>query len=167
MTMPQNDTKHASEGITALPAEKLLPIIKETLNCGGRFVLTVTGNSMTPTLHHLKDKVELVSVQERPIKKGEIILFQRRSGDCILHRVLRVEEKFLVVNGDAQNWVESVSPGRILGVVSRIKRGDRWVGCDGRRYKAYVTLWRLSMPLRPMIFKIYSFIRSLFKDRAE
>lgn len=169
--METNDQKNTvnsgSEGLISLPAEKLLPILTEAINCGGRFVLTVTGNSMTPTLHHLKDRVELISVDQRPIAKGEIILFRRITGECILHRVLREENKLLLVNGDAQTWVEWVSPKQVLAVVSRIQRNGKWVNCDGKRYRAYVALWRRINPLRPYVFKVVHFIRSIFKDRSK
>lgn len=39
----------------------VLTLIEETLNLHSPFVLLVTGYSMSPILHHLKDKVELVS----------------------------------------------------------------------------------------------------------
>lgn len=167
LTIQQHTAKNGTEGLISLPTEKLLPILTEAINCGGRFVLTVTGNSMTPTLHHLKDRVELVSVTQRPIAKGEIVLFRRSTGECILHRVVAIEGQLLLVNGDAQTWVEWVSSARVLGVVSRIQRGGKWIRCDGKRYRAYVALWRLIIPLRPYVFKTYRFIRSLIKGRAK
>ena len=160
-----NIAHSGSEGLVSLPAEKLLPILTEAVNCGGRFVITVTGNSMTPTLHHLKDRVELVSVDQRPVRKGEIILFQRATGECILHRVLREENQLYRVNGDAQTWVEWVSPKRVLAVVSRVQRGGKWISCDGKRYRAYVWLWSRIIPFRPYVFKTVRFFRSLFKGK--
>ena len=167
MTDQKNTVNGGSEGLISLPAEKLLPILTAAVNCGGRFVLTVTGNSMTPTLHHLKDRVELVSVDQRPVRKGEIILFRRATGECILHRVLREENQLYRVNGDAQTWVEWVSPKRVLAVVSRVQRNGKWISCDGKRYRVYVWLWSRIIPLRPCVFKVIRLFRSIFKDRSK
>lgn len=141
-------------GLISLPEEKLLPIIRETLGCGGKFVLTVTGNSMAPTLHHLKDKVELVSPLVRPAARGEIVLFQRLTGECILHRVMERKDHRLRINGDAQTWTEVIHAGQVLGVVSRFQRNGRWYDCDRIAYRAYVALWRMLRPFRPMLFRL-------------
>ena len=115
----------------------------------------MTGNSMAPTLHHLADKVELVSPEVRAVKRGEIILFQRGTGECILRRVLRMDENKIVVNGDAQTWTETVLPCQVVGVVSRILRKDTWHSCNSLYYRTLVAIWRVLRPLRPTFFCVW------------
>lgn len=147
------------DGLICMPGETLLPIIRETLSCGGKFVLTVTGSSMAPTLHHKKDRVELVSPEVRRPKKGEIVLFQRLTGECVLHRVLEEKDGLLHINGDAQRWTEWIHHQQIVGVVSRICRNGCWRSCDERSYRGYVALWRMTKPLRPTLIRLRNLLR--------
>ena len=58
--------------------EKLIELIRETIKYeNGVFVLTVTGTSMTPTLYPNSSSVALVSAERKPVRKYDIILFQK------------------------------------------------------------------------------------------
>lgn len=142
--------------LLALPKENLVSLIKETLNSGSPFILTVTGCSMRPTLKSQGDKVELVSTDIRPVKKGEIVFFQRENGDCILHRVIKKKGDLLTINGDAQAWTETVDISRVIGVVSRFNRNGKWIDCDNPIYCIYSKFWIISKPLRRVIIRIKS-----------
>lgn len=140
--------------IMALSKENLVPLIKETLSSDSPFVLTVTGYSMRPTLKSTGDKVELVSTESRPVKKGEIVFFERENGDCVLHRVIRIQGNTLTINGDAQAWTEMVDVSRVIGVVSRFNRNGKWIDCDGFMYHFYSKFWMISRPLRRVTIKV-------------
>lgn len=53
--------------------------------------LVISGNSMSPFLVHGRDTIYL-SRLDRPVKKGDVLLYKRDSGAYILHRVYKVEE---------------------------------------------------------------------------
>lgn len=139
--------------IMALSKESLVPLIKETLSNDSPFVLTVTGYSMQPTLKSTGDKVELVSTEKRPVKKGEIVFFERENGDCVLHRVIKIQGDTLTINGDAQAWTETVDVSRVIGVVSRFNRNGKWIECDSPMYRFYSKFWMISKPLRRIVIK--------------
>lgn len=140
--------------LVALPKEELVPLVKETLCDGFPFILTVTGHSMCPTLNHSGDKVELVNKHIRPVKKGEIVFFERENGDCILHRVIKRNGDELTINGDAQLWTEKVDVSQVLGVVSRLNRNGKWISCDSVFYRIYSNVWIVLKPVRRVIIKI-------------
>ncbi len=150
--------KNSSENSATLKALKkrdMVPLIKESFMLSSRFVLVVTGSSMRPTLKHLKDKVELVPLSNRAVKKGDIILFEREGEDCILHRVIKVcDDNTFIVNGDAQTWTEKVAYKQIIAVVSHIYKNDKRISCDNILYRLYCSLWRILKPLRPLLIKI-------------
>lgn len=139
--------------MTRLPEQQLLALIETSLELSGRFVLTVTGSSMAPTLHHLRDRVELLPPSVRPPKPGEIVLFRRARGGCILHRILRRENSGFRVNGDAQSWTEQIHPEQVIAVVSRICRNGKWIDCDAPLYQLWQSLWRLLLPCRSLLFR--------------
>lgn len=141
--------------LLALPKEKLVPLIKDTLLSGSPFILTVTGYSMRPTLSSKGDKVELLNPTIRPVKKGEMVFFERENGDCVLHRVIKMnDDNTVTVNGDAQLWTETVDVSSVIGVVNRFCRSEKWISCDSVLYRVYSSIWLLLKPARRVIIKI-------------
>lgn len=144
--MPKKNSENSV--VRALDSKTMVALISETVSLGSSFVLSVTGNSMYPILRHNKDKVELVSTQIRPVKKGEIVLFRRDSGMCILHRIVKIiDEHTCVAKGDAQGWDEIVKRDNVIAVVSRIYVNNRWISCDSFWYKNKCRLWSVVKPL--------------------
>lgn len=140
--------------VIRLPEEQLLELIRASLEASGRFVLTVTGNSMAPTLHHLRDRVELISPERKSLKPGAIILFRRAEGGCILHRILRRENNGFRVSGDAQSWTEWIPAEQVIAVVSRLQRKGKWISCRAPVYCGYQILWRRLLPFRRLMSRL-------------
>ncbi|HOP11765.1 MAG TPA: S24/S26 family peptidase [Oscillospiraceae bacterium] len=107
------------------PAYELLPKMRELLARGEGFWLTVTGNSMYPTLTHLEDKV-YISPLDGQIKKGDILLTRTQNGGCILHRLIRRKGDSLYYQGDALNTQEGPLPIRyVVGRVTKIQHREK------------------------------------------
>ena len=142
----------------SISCTELVPVIREVLAKGGTFVLLVTGSSMLPLLKHLKSEVRLISPEVRLPKLYEIVFFMRDEKTYVLHRIVRcTEDGRFIINGDAQNWTETIDPEQIIGVVDQVKRSRRWISCDTAGYRIGVRLWVHLRPLRP----IYFFIRRI------
>ena len=77
-------------------------LVKAILSSDGVFPLTVTGSSMAPLLKDGRSTVLLT--KDFVPKRGRILLFRRRDGSLILHRVRKIDGNTLVMNGDAQDW---------------------------------------------------------------
>lgn len=135
-----------------LDAQLLGCAISQTIANGGSFVLTVTGNSMRPTLVPGRDQVCLAAPEV--LKPGDIVFFQRPAGEFILHRILRKRNGVYIVNGDSQNWTETVSPRQIIGVVSRICRKGKWHDMDSASMRCYSFLWRGTRAVRPALIRV-------------
>ena len=142
------------QGSVTLDAWVLGQAVEDALAQGGSFVLTVTGNSMRPTLVPGRDRVCLV--RAGIVRAGDIVFFRRSAGVYILHRVLRVDGDVCTVNGDSQAWTEQIPRSAILGSVSRICRNGRWMDTDTLAMKTYGTLWRTTRKLRPTLVRIKS-----------
>lgn len=139
---------------------QLIPVIREVLAANGTFDLTVTGSSMLPTLKHLKSSVRLLDPSVREPKPYDIVLFERSEGICVLHRIVkRMEGGRFLINGDAQNWTETIDRRQIIGVVSELKRTRRWISCDALWYRAYGKLWAEMKLLRRIYFFMWRFAR--------
>lgn len=109
--------------------------------------LLVTGTSMVPFLLDRRSVVELEKDTARKPRRGDIVLFHRRDGTIVLHRVIRAEEECLLINGDAQDWTEEIHPRQVLAYVTHIRRRKRRFSVTNPVYRLASTLW---MPLREL-----------------
>lgn len=138
-------------------AEKLLPLIKETISLGEVFYLKVTGTSMTPTLYSDRDLVMLVSPKLKIPKRFDIVLFQRTNGQVVLHRIIKINiDGTIVINGDSQDWTEIIDKNQIISVVSKYVCNGKTVKCDGNIFYIKAFVWNITRKIRPYIFKILS-----------
>lgn len=122
--------------------------LREQLAREGFLVSTTVGMSMYPMLRNRRDRVVILPVNGRRLRRWELPLYLREDGKYVLHRVIAVKKNFYVIRGD-NTWVkETVYDGQILGVVSEFYRGERHVRADSRLYRAYAALWHLIYPVR-------------------
>lgn len=134
--------------ISTLPMEELMPILTAQLKSGGRATLVVTGNSMYPTLRHRADAVTLVPVS-RELKRGDLILYQRESGQYVLHRIVaRPKNGSFICCGDNQWEREPVTRDQVLALADGIIRSSKACTEASRRYRAWVALWVAMLPVR-------------------
>lgn len=125
---------------------------------GSSFPLLVTGTSMQPFLINRRSVVDLKKDVARRPARGDIVLFARRDGAIILHRVVRVHEERLLINGDAQSWTETICPEQVLAYVTHIRRRKRRFAVTSFPYRLLVTLWmplRVFHPLGSRLFHIW------------
>lgn len=142
--------------------ESLSPIILEILDKKIDITLTVTGTSMYPLLKHKKDRVILTSCDKFNLKKGDIPLYKRSSGEYVLHRIVKVNGNSYDLCGDNQYIVEKDVPKKnIIAVVKAFVRNDKTYRCDDVLYKIYWHLWIFSIPFRGLMQKSRRIIRRI------
>ena len=118
--------------------------------------LVVTGSSMTPFLVGGRDRVFL-SRLNRPAKPGDILLYRRRSGAYVLHRVYRAEAGKLTMVGDAQQELEpGIDPEQVIALVTRVERKGKLLGPGSFWWVFFEKVWIQVVPLRRMLWKLYS-----------
>lgn len=140
--------------LSAVSIESLIPVIRLQLEVGGRSNLVVTGHSMYPTLRNCRDIVELVPVH-RDLHKGDLILYQRRNGAYVLHRIVTepVEDEFNCA-GDNQWELELVQLRQVIALVDTYIRGGKRIPVDSRCCRTWVRLWIWMFPVRKPILKL-------------
>ena len=67
----------------------------------GFLVSTIVGISMYPLLRQRKDSVHIVKI-DSPLKKNDVILYQRDSGQYVLHRIIKIKNSNYIICGDNQ-----------------------------------------------------------------
>ena len=131
----------------------------ETLIYQGEDVsIPVSGFSMNPFLADKRDAV-LVTRPDRDLKRGDIVLYKRRNGQYILHRIWKVKREGYYIVGDAQTEIEGpVLRDQIIGRVERIRRKGQWIDDGDLLWKFFYILWIRIVPARPFLRKGYSLI---------
>lgn len=143
--------------IYTLPMKDLAELIKLQLSEGGIAQLKVTGCSMLPMLRENRDSVTLIPVSGCQ-KKGSIILYQRKNGQYILHRIIQADGDSYICCGDNQFEKEYVEHSQVVAVVNAFTRKGRQYQVAGFGYRLYTAIWVGLFPLR----KLYISVRRKF-----
>ena len=80
--------------------DDLMPVIREQLDNCVSVRIEPRGTSMMPMIREGFDSVVLSKLPEKP-KKYDVILYQRRNGQYVLHRLVKVGETYTFI-GDNQ-----------------------------------------------------------------
>lgn len=118
--------------------QELGPIIVRTVASGGTVELTVTGNSMLPLLKDRMSAVKLAQAENLSI--GDIVLFQRRDGQYVLHRICAVCDGGYDIVGDHQLVPDRNVPKE--AIIAKVVAYNR----VGKRWKTDAPLYRRLLP---------------------
>lgn len=117
--------------------KEIWPLINEVISSGGRFRLFHKGQSMMPLLREGKDSVSLVKANE--LKKNDIVVYVRQSGQLVMHRIVKIKGDELIMCGDNQALLEhGITKENILARVEGIYRDDTYVELTNKKYLKYV-----------------------------
>ena len=143
-------------------AAEIGPMIEAMIEAGQNVTLQISGDSMRPTLKPRRDAAVLSRVRQWPPEKGTILFFKRKTGEYVLHRVLRVKDGACTMNGDAQEWTEGpVTEQMAIAEAIAIIRKGRMIEAEQPKYRAYVRLGRLTRPLRKPMFALWRGMKKL------
>lgn len=162
--MSNKPDKNIETVIYKASVEELLPVLKETVNAGGSFPFKPSGNSMKPFIRPGADSVRVVKADT--VKKYDIVLYRRDSGQFVLHRVMDISPEGFVMCGDNQWKPEpGITGDMILAKVSEICRKGRTVRCSSGMYMACVRVWCGLFILRKPYIKLKSRISKIIKRK--
>lgn len=125
-------------------------------------IFQTVGVSMRPLLKEHDTHVVLKRA-EGPLSKGDLPLYRRPNGRYVLHRVIKVCPGGYQIRGDNTYALEYVSEDQIIGITTRIYRGDHYTDVTDWHYRTYVTIWNTIYPLRWIMHKTYAFARKIKK----
>ena len=136
----------------------LMPLISASLDAGQKVRMKVSGISMTPILHDVRDTV----VMEKPqkIKKYDIVLHKRANGQYILHRVVAKKGNVLTIAGDFETEKEyPVYEDQVIAVVTSFCRNGKNYRVTDFIIQLYSRVWVLIFPQRQNVLYLINVIR--------
>lgn len=148
--------------VKTVAPEVLLEEYRQLLNSEEKIEalpLVVTGSSMTPFLVEGRDRVFL-SRLTRPARRGDILLYRRRTGAYVLHRVYRAEGEGYTMVGDAQTDLEpGIRPEQVIAIVTRAQRKGKVQEPGTFWWEFFEKVWIRMVPLRRIAVKAYGIFR--------
>lgn len=163
-----------------LPPEILLEEYRELLKNEEieALPLIISGNSMSPFLIHGRDTVYL-SRLDRPVRRGDVLLYQRESGAYILHRVYRVERsddpqgskaiagEIYTMVGDGQTLLEpGIRRDQVIAIMTSAERKGRRQAPGCFWWEFFEKVWIRMIPARRTVRWVYTAVRKVCRGIA-
>ena len=140
---------------------------EEQLRKNGKLIYTNRGNSMMPLIKEGRDLLIIEPVYGR-LKKYDVPLYRRDSGQYVLHRILKVRAHDYVICGDNRYTKETgITDRHILGVLTGMIRNGKTVSVTDRKYRLYVHLWCDCFPVRALILRTRGLLLRLCKRKGK
>lgn len=136
--------------------------LEEMLNKHDTILIAPEGYSMYPLIVPKRDEVILKRLDERKLKRGDVVLFRRTEGTLILHRIVKVTPKGYYLTGDNQTEIEGpVRREQIKAVLECIIRKNRHIFVTNPVYIITTRMWLWLLPVRAYIKKAAKFVKHI------
>lgn len=126
------------------------------LTLGGENIpvtLMLDGESMRPLIRKQKDNITVIPVY-RKLKKGDIVLFVRRDGAYVVHRVNKIKDETVITIGDNCVVFDAEIPvSDVWGIVVKEERNGKTISLDSALSRAFGIARMLTRPLRSFWIK--------------
>lgn len=132
----------------------------------GRLIYTNRGDSMMPLIKQGRDLLVISKKPKHRLKKYDVPLYKRDSGQYVLHRILQVRKHDYVICGD-NRWTKEygITDRHIIGVLTAVIRNGKEIKVTDRKYRLYVHLWCDLFPVRAFVLRAINKIKRMIKGK--
>lgn len=119
---------------------------------------------MYPLIAGDRDEVVIAGVSGHALRRGDIVLYLRKDGTHVLHRIHHIKNGEFYLVGDAQSEIEGpVKREQVIAYAEALVRKSRTIPCGGAGYRTLSGAWLFLRPFRPLILKTVLRVRSVLK----
>lgn len=130
-------------------------VLKDLVEEGHQVSLAVEGWSMSPFLVHRRDTLYF-GRPHRKLRRGDMVFYQRATGQYVMHRICRIRPEGYYLVGDAQQEIEGpLEESRIFALVTAVERKGKRIGPGDPRWMFFAGPWLWVIPLRRRILRAY------------
>jgi hypothetical protein len=123
--------------------------IEDLLAKGHTIQLHPEGYSMYPLFVPGRDEAVIAPVADRRLRRGDVVLYRRREGILVLHRICRVTAQGIYLVGDNQTQIEGpLAPDQVKGILVAIVRRGKRIESTQPVYVATSRAWLFLRPVR-------------------
>ena len=111
------------------------------------------GRSMRPFIQN-NDIIEVEGAVPGRLKRGDVVLCRLGNGRLVVHRIVRLGEQAVLVQGDARAMPDGWTPfTQVLGRVTALDRAGRRLRLDSAWLSAAGRVWAILALLRRRLMK--------------
>ena len=119
---------------------------------GKTLAITPIGTSMFPMFATPKDQAILVSINNKRLHRGDVVLYRRHSGMLVLHRIVKKTGNNFYMTGDNQTKIEGpIHISQIKAIMIAFRRKNHLISCQNPIYILLSYIWLFFRPIRPVI----------------
>lgn len=146
-----------------LNTREYVGMLKELVEGGDTVSMRIVGSSMSPFLINNRDII-VFKAPDRKLRRGDMVFFQRDTGQFVMHRIYSVKKDGYYMVGDNQTQIEGpIRPEQIFALIIKVKRKDKWLEPGDFWWDFFEKVWSRSIFMRRAITRIYSFVHKLFR----
>ncbi len=135
--------------------KEYVSMLRELTREGKEVSMIISGNSMSPFLIHARDSICFQAPWREP-QPGDMVFFERPTGQFVMHRVLKKKPEGYYIVGDAQTDIEGpVQPERIFAIITKVCRKGKWIGPGNFWWEFFEHIWLRIIPLRRGVIRLY------------
>lgn len=145
--------------MAVLDTEKYLDAVCLMISQGHENVpVPMKGVSMRPFLRNA-DFAYMAALPEK-IKPGDILLYQRKNNQYVLHRVYKIDRDGIIwMLGDSQYQPEPVEKHQLRAKAAFVRCGNETCKPGSFRWWFFAVPWRILAPWRPQVTKLLALFR--------
>ena len=141
--------------------KEYVSVLRELVEDGREVSLLVSGSSMSPFLAHQRDYIYFKK-PDRELRKGEMVFYQRRSGQFVMHRIWKVKNEKDYMVGDAQQEIEGpLERDQIFAIITKVQRKGKWIEPGDFWWEFFEKVWINIVPVRRVLVKMYGVVYKL------
>lgn len=136
---------------------------EEEIDEKGKIIYTNVGDSMMPLIREKRD-VLMIEKVNGGLKRLDVPLYKRDSGQYVLHRILKVRDKDYIICGDNRYCKETgITDRHIIGVLTGVIRDGKQIPMNSLSLRLYAHLWCDFFPIRAFILKVKGYMKRRHK----
>ena len=133
-------------------------VLRELAEEGRVVSMLVAGSSMSPFLCHNRDYIYFTR-PDRELRRGDMVFYQRDSGQYVMHRIYKKKTDGYYMVGDAQTQIEGpLRRDQIFALIIKVKRKEKIIRPGNFWWEFFEHVWIRIIPLRKVIEKVYSLL---------
>ncbi|MCI9078963.1 MAG: hypothetical protein HFH68_08580 [Lachnospiraceae bacterium] len=123
--------------------------IDKLLACGNVLRIKPYGYSMYPMFVPGRDEAIIRGKGRESARRGDVVLYRRKNGMLVLHRLHHRGREGLYMVGDNQVKTEGpLSEGQVIGILDGFIRNGKYISTGNILYKALSGIWLFMRPFR-------------------
>lgn len=131
-------------------------VLKELSDEGKVVSMRIAGSSMSPFLCHNRDYI-FFTKPDRPLRRGDMVFYQRGTGQYVMHRIWKQGSRGFYIVGDAQTVIEGpVREDQIFALIIKVQRKGKILQPGDFWWEFFEHVWIRIVPVRSIILKLYS-----------